>query len=562
MLVDYTNINVPRITTSAFQNPFSSIASSWMPRNTTELFELCEWMYRYNGIFRAAIERIARLFYTDYRYETYEDISPKKTIKTFLESNDGFKKNMISIGIDYLLYGNSFVILYLPSKRWLYCNQCKNRFPSEKVKDLFYIGKFVGNCPVCENRQDFEHMETIDKDQNKINLIRIPPRDIEIIKNKYTGQASYIWNIDSLERQKYSSTDSAGTVLMHNTPIEILQAIFENKKIMFDQDKMLHLCQPNIAGYNIDWGMPFCLSCFPLVFYIAVLRKANEAIGMDYIIPIRILFPQNGTNAGEAIHMNHGLLMSKLQAIIDKHKMDPLTWNTAPAPIGYQVIGGEKRSLMISDDIKNSNDELLNSMGFSAELFYGTLGLQSTPMALRLLDNTFLLSLIYNEVLGWSIKKICRHLGIEHVKVTMNQLKVDDDVERRQVLFQLVSADKISDMTVLETYGLDFELEQRKKIQQQNILKKIQKEQENRMFHEQLLEQSPQGGTDQSPQAKMQLATDIAQQWISLPAEQRKSNLINVGQTDRILHDLIIGELTRMRNDIRGQAVQQATQQQ
>lgn len=545
-----------------FSNPFTSIANKWMPTSMTEVFRLCEWMYRYNGIYRGAIERAARLFVTEFKYDEAETTNSLTAIKKFLEKDVNFKTTLISIGIDYLNYGNTFLVLYLPFKRSLRCSKCNNTYLADEVELEFNTdGEFNGPCPGKCGNVTFAYRDIPIKDMSKINIVRIPPGEIEIIYNRVSGNRTYIWNMPFDQKAKY--INGKGTILIKETPTDILECVYHDKKIEFKEGDLLHIAQPNLAGNNIEWGMPFAISCFPLIFYISVLRKANEAISMDYIVPLRVLFPQSATSNQEAAFMTLSNFVSRLKEIVRHHRLDPADWNIAPSPVGYQIIGGEKRSLMISDDIKLSNEELLNSMGFPPELYYGTLQLQSTPMALRLLDNTFGLSDIYNRVIDWTLQKACAYTNTDYTRASLSPIKWIDDIERRQMVIQLSSADKISDITLLEQYGLDYQREQERKIEQMQILKDVQARADKQQQRQQQTDPQSggQSGMPGTPQAIMEQAQSMAEQFVNMPPDQRELELKRLAQQNQLLHHAVKGIIdqiiNRMRTDGKNMLLQQ-----
>lgn len=547
-----------------FSNPFMSIANKWMPTTNKEMFELCEWMHRYCGIFRGAVERIARMFFTDYIYDETEETKTTSVYKDFLSENGKFKKTLINIGIDYLVYGNSLVALYLPFIRILNCQKCKTDLNAISVEDLDYIGegKFTGVCPSCGG-SNFTCKDTEDTNINNINLIRLPPADMEMIHNRISGNSTYFWNMESSDRTKYKN--GKGTILVSETPLEILDMVRSSNKLKFKPDSILHTSQSNLAGNSIEWGMPFAISCFPLVFYIAILRKANEAISMDYIIPLRIIYPQPLTSGMGPDIMKMKDYISRINQIIRDHRTDPDAYHTSPIPLGYQVLGAEKRSLMISDDIEMSNKELLNAIGFPAEMYFGTMQLGGTSMALRLLDNTFGLTAIYNSVIQWTLRKISYYLKLSYSKVSMMPLKYIDDDARKQVAFQLASADKISDISLLELCGYEYEKEQRRKIKQQQILSKIQKELESKKSME--TQQGTSGGGSNTgagtPSDLMAQAEAKAQEILMIqdPREQ-EATLRSILSVNPLLHDAVKGSMDRVRNKLRTQGMHMLLEQQ
>lgn len=557
------NSSFQQALTTSFSNPFTSIAARWMPTNIKDMFKVAEWMYRYSGIFSSAIDRTARIFVTSFHYDINENNTSHEYIKEFLEVTGGFKRSLIEIGTDLLLYGNSFVSLYLPFKRMVRCPSCRRNYVSDQVDNLNYHpdAGFTGDCYCGAKEVNFEYRDIPLKDINKINIIRWNPKQIDFVYNPISGKYRYNYTMDSKTVQKFK--EGKGTHLIHDTPVVFLDAAHRDKVLTFREDELLHIKQSTLAGQDIEWGMPPSISCFPIIFYIAVLRKANEAIGMDYIVPLRILFPKSNTSSQEAGIMNLGNFAGRIESIIRSHRQDPADWHVAPTPVGYEVIGGEKRSLMVSDDIRLSTEELLHSLGFPAELFYGTLRLDATPMALRLLENTFGLSETYNLVTKWIVGKVTKYLGIEEIDVSVPPIRWADDIERRQVLLNLAGANKISDTTMLEMYGADFEDEERKKLEQMQIVQKIQDEADKK-----LAETSAMGGGEEgagqmggTPMDIMQTAQAEAQRMLSIPYEVRRSELDKMNKTHPLLHSAVLKAMDQMRNQMKTQGGQQMMMQ-
>lgn len=549
---------------AAFSNPFTSISTKWMPKNMRQMLDLCEWMYLYNSTYRAAIERIARLFYTSPEYDVAENISSVEVIKDFVDKNIDFRRRIITIGRDYLGYGNAFIGLFLPFKRWIKCPSCKKTYPAEHIDlDFSSDGYFTGTCACGATPDKFFYRDTPLKNLNKINIIRFSPKEMEIITNKISNTSTYYWKISS--RDKQQMMQGKGSTLIREMPTEILMAAFTDKKVSFADDEILHLKDESLAGLDMEWGTPFALSCFPLIFYIAVLRKANEAISMDYIVPLRFIFPQSTTSNQEAGYMNLGNFVGRIRQILAHHKKDPADYHVSPVPVGYQTAGGEKRSLMISDDIKLSNDELLNSMGFPAELFYGTLGLQAAPMALRLLENTFDLTSIYNKIFKWVFKKVTAYMSMDEVGVSLTPLRLADDMERRNMVMNLSAAQKISDISLLEMYNMDYEKEQEKKLKQMQIIAKLEAKAEKDMQKEQQTQdQAVGGGTGAqatTPTEIMQSSQEMAQQLIMMPDSMRRSELDTLLKTNPLLHHAVRAEMEKQRGKMGTQGAAMMQQQ-
>lgn len=547
---------------SNYSNPYVSISNKFMPKSMAESFLLCEHTYKHFGIYRAAIDRISRIFFTNIKFPYASATKGLDEIKNFLLKNKKIESQIISIGVDYLVYGNCFLLLNLPFDRFVKCPKCNTEFPAKDIKDLNFKLDccFYGTCNNGCGVVDFDYRNIPSVDTDRINIIRIPPQDIELIKNTFTGSMQAFWRIDKGTSEK--TINGKGSVLISDTPVEMLKACFSGEKLELNMNEILILQMPNLAGQNIEYGMPFSISCFPIIYYINTLRKANEAIGSDYIMPLRVLFP-SGTSSSEAPGPSSTYFTRAIEQILQEHKDDPLGWHIAPTQVGYQVIGGEKRALMVDDSLRQSLEELLNSMGFSPEYFYGTANLGATAMALRLLDKTHGLHGVYNVMLKWVVEKVCKHIAIDNIDVSLEPLQYMDDIERRNVLSTLASGQQLSQLTLYEQYGFDFEREYyRLTVEQPLLIDKINKQFEEKFKQTQQAQQNANVGGSGTPMDILAQAKQIAQQLLTLDEATRRQELKRIADANQLLHHAVRIQLEQQRNQLKTQGMNQILQQQ
>lgn len=550
---DYTDA-----ASNIFNNPFVTMADRWSPTSMKEVFRLAEWLYRHNGIFKTAIERMANIFFTEYEFEEKQDNEITEKIKKYITKKPYLKRQITDAGREYLLYGNCFITIHLPFKRMVKCSRCKEETLGKYANLGYDTDKgFYGDCIHCKSTDvKFTHKDMPERSIEKISILRISPKEINIIYNESTGRSSYIWDMKTKTKTKY--INGRGTHLVYETPLNILRAAHENLELEFNDQQLMHIKATNLSGLNIEWGVSCALNCFSTIFYLAVLKKANEAIGLDFIVPLRIIFPQVNTSSQEPNVMNlRKDFMEHIQRIVIEHRKDPASWHTSPIPLGYQTLGGEHRALNVSQDIIVGNDELLLGMGYPPSLYKGDIQLQATPMALRMLENTYNLTDIYNCIIEFYSIKTFSYLDIPYMEVTLQRLKWADDIERRQIIMSLAAVDKISDISVLEMYGLSYTKEQQKKIQQMKIMNEKQKEiekQQQAMQQSQQMEQSGQQGLGINN--LRQQAQQTAQELLSYDETTRKSYLDDLLKTNPDLHDLTIAEMDRARSSMRSQGMQ------
>jgi hypothetical protein len=348
-----------------------------------------------------------------------------------------------------------------------------------------------------------------------------------------------------------------------------------NPIFKFKPESIYHLKEPTLAGLLIrGWGIPPIMPNFKLAFYIQMLRRYDEAIALDFIVPFRVLHPPVQGPAGQdpLQTMNTGNFISAMQNMIDRKRKNITDIQVSPFPIGYQMLGGEAKSLAPKESIGLAIDELLNAVGFPAELYKGTLSIQAFPVALRLFEKTWgCLVDGYNDILQWVVKRMSRHFAWGEVQASLRSVTLADDVERKALALQAAAGQDISKTTAYKPLGIDFLKEQEKVVEEQAAIQKLQQEAMDQQQAQQQAQGDPNVAMQGDPTATAPGATpgdvyeqakSLAQQLlIQTPETQRRSQLIKIKQTNPTLHALVIQQMDQMRQQMSSQGQSQIMQQ-
>jgi hypothetical protein len=207
------------------------------------------------------------------------------------------------------------------------------------------------------------------------------------------------------------------------------------------------LREPYLAGLWLGgWGLPAILSSFKNFFRLQVLRRYNEVLMMDYIVPLRIISPSQGNYAeGNSIYNN---LMrnwvSEMQDAVVRHRQDGTDWNFFPFPVTYQAVGGEGRQLTPVDLIKDEEDRMLNGRGIPPELYRSTMTLQAAPISLRVFERGWS-SLVrgFNLLAQDCVSKVSSYMGSGDYECELESVRIIDDIENKAWRLQAMSAKKL-----------------------------------------------------------------------------------------------------------------------
>jgi hypothetical protein len=309
--------------------------------------------------------------------------------------------------------------------------------------------------------------------------------------------------------------------------------------------------------------MPRCLPVFSNHYYIALLKRANEAIYLDYILPFRVLHPQatQGGSSDPTMFVPMGSFVGRMKSMVQRHRRDPLDIQVAPIPIGYQTLSGEGKSLLVTEELKMTNELLLNGLGFPADLYYGNLTIQAMPSALRLFENTWsYLVEGYDRLLQWIADKASDYFQWDEIEVALEPVTLADDIEKKQVMLQFAAAQAVSQSTAMGTYGLDYKRELEKKVEDARLAMEVETEAADlRSAEEQMALAAggigaPQGTT---PMDMISQADQIARNLLSMDDASRRMQLGQLRSANQTMYALVKDTMEKIRTRSRSMAGQE-----
>lgn len=458
-----------------YPDPFYDIASLSVPSNFRSALYWCEYVYSIFGTYRMAMERIISYFLTDIEILNASDDETEKW-QNFLTNSINTLTNVQSLLRDRMCYGNGFASVIVPFVRWLSCptERCgysaplKEVYNTEVFKFEWQMPKFVASCPLCKKRGVWKIDDRPDDEESKIKVKRWNPHEIEILHDPYTDDVSYIWRIP----EDYKRLVRQGHLFhLERVAEPVLHAIHNNQVFRFNNDVIFHMKEPTLAGIiNRGWGIPRILSNFRQIWYIQVLRRFNEAIALDYVVPFRIITPGSPTGStGKGAMPTDPLLMyngsdfrGQVNAMIRRRRRDPGALQVLPFPVNFQMFGADANQLAPRDLMDQGMETLLNDAGTPVELYNGSLQLQTAPVALRLFESTWH-HLVHdsNQFLQWLVRQVGQIMSWEIVEARLKRVTIADNLEKQMMAAQLMMSQQLSGTTVLRDFGYDWRQEQK-----------------------------------------------------------------------------------------------------
>ncbi len=357
-------------------------------------------------------------------------------------------------------YGNCLTSLSFPFKKYLTCAGCQRQMEASRIRPhwVFTNYEFRLSCPHCGSLGTARSKDIYFKNESGIRMMRWSPEDVEVSYSDLTGEHTYFYNIPPGIRNDIIVGKKDA---IEQVPEIFIQALRQQKGVVFSKDLFFHLRRPTLADQDRGWGIPLLLPCLKDTFYLQIMKKAQEAILLEHIVPLRILFPQAGSGSSDPYtSINLVDWRDHVATEIARWRMDQNYIPILPLPVGNQTIGGDGRALLMVQEMQAMSEQLINGMQVPLEFIKGGMSYAGTNVSMRMLENQFITYLSrHARMARWTMRLVADYLDWPLADIRFKPFKMADDIQRKAFLFQLNQAGKTSDTTLLADSDLDQEQE-------------------------------------------------------------------------------------------------------
>lgn len=440
-----------------YPSPFFDVAHTYLPVTVKQLFKWCRYYFLTNPLINATVFKLSEYPVTDI---IIDHASPevKNRWTEYFHDHLRWGPFRVESGLDYFGYGNGCISLGFPFTKYLYCKAqgCGFRDEAKKIRAqwIFTSFQFRMTCPKCGYIGDALAKDIYFKNASGIKTIRWNPEDIEINYNDISGEYTYFYTIPAVIR---NDIVIGRKDVVEGMPQVFIQAMREQKGVIFSKDNFFHMRRPTLATQDRGWGTPLLLPVLKDTFYLQIMKKAQEAVMLEHIVPLRTIFPMAGSGSSDP-YTTINLLdwRDQVAAEIARWRLDANYIPILPLPIGNQTIGGDGKALMLTQEIEAWSNQILNGMGVPVEFIRGGLSYAGTNVSMRMMENMFLGYISRQKALAkFVMKQVASFLGWPEAGIRFKPFKMADDLQRKAYMFQLNSAGKVSDTTLLADSDLD-----------------------------------------------------------------------------------------------------------
>jgi len=461
-----------------YPSPFFDVAHTYLPTSVKQLFKFCRYYFLTNPLINAIVFKMSEYPVTDVVIDHDDPEVVKKWTEYFTETIR-FRSFQIECGLDYNCYGNCPVSLSFPFQKYLTCRSCGFSEQSRKIRSnwVYTSNDFRLNCPKCGNVGAATPKDWYYRDASAIRPVRWNIEDVEINYNDISGESTHFYNIPSPLRADITLGKKD---VVESMPQIFLQAIRQGKGIIFSKSNLFHMKRATLAWNDRGWGTPLILPVLKDAFYLQLMKKAQEAILLEHIVPLRVLFPQAASGTTDPFTtVNLIDWRDQVAEEIGRWRHDNNYIPIMPLPLGNQSIGGDGKALLLSGEMQMMGEQIIMGMGVPREFLQGGLSYAGTNVSMRMLENAFL-SYIgrQRQMANWLMNMVAHFMGWPKASIRFKPFKMADDLQRKSYLFQLNQAQKISDTTLLADADLnqkdENEIMRREMSERQAVTKKQQ----------------------------------------------------------------------------------------
>lgn len=575
---------------SKFADPFMLPSLDSMPRSLVTAFDYCRVLYHRNPAYRTGVKHLVGHFVTDliFRGKVGSPEEKKSFAEMFREEYLGMVALNL-LGENWGGYGNGFIRVHFPFVRLLVDRREDIAFysPSMFPEELVSFDIQTMTYLVPDPRRNDMSLDTRPKirlpirdnqtkDFSKISFQMLDPRYVRLRHGEYSGNTVVQYQFSPEFRSKVTKGDLH---TINETPQDVIQAIRDKNDFLFDKDAVYHLKNATIAGVsNEGWGLPEILAHYPTLHKIAVYDRIDESIGMDHLLPFRIMAPNlqgMGEQAGYALAKEWVPAANKM---FKEQRLDRTKIHAFPFQSVLQEFGGQGKALTPKDLKEYEVGQLLTGLGIPLEMLKGSLSVQATPFMIRLMESAHQpLAQGLSNAAKWMVEKVSQFMYGEAFDCALASSEVANDLEKRSILFNLFSAGEISREEAFEGLGLDDptkskvrRAEEDLQVQEDIAIKTEEAKRRAQMGSlDAVLDASegggaagPNGGQVVTPTDLRGKAEQLAQEWLGIPSDgQRSQAMQQVRSTDPDLYAVAKDIMEKMRSQGASQGRQQVAQQ-
>ena len=445
------------------------------PKLLSEIFKWCTILSESCGLLDRITDTLSRYPIT-YIKVTGDSGENKSFWSDLLNNTLNMREELVKNGKNYYSFGNSISSIVPPFKRYLVCEKCGHHLRHQinddnlggNFKWKFHDWKFIGDClnEGCKHKGVMKLKDVYLEGEEFAKNVRIqrwPITHIKVRDVSVAGKKKFFYRIEEKYKKGIISSDK---LIVAHVPETFILACKQNSKtpiVELVNELTFHMMYESATEPEHEGlAKPFFFSAWKDIFMSFVLRKAQECIASDHLLPFRFIFPSQSLDGrGPLGNIDGAAWKQTLTTQLKRMQNDPNEVGITPFPLGYQALGGQGKQLSLVQEIEMQDRRILVQLGIPPELIYGGMTWSGSNVSLRMLENLLLYYVNkQNAFLNHFVQYVAKHSGKEAPSaIELTPFKMADDIQQIQTLLTLGVQGRISETTALSGVGNGINLE-------------------------------------------------------------------------------------------------------
>src|ERR1700729_2027856 len=117
----------------AYPSPFFDVAHTYLPTTVKQMFRWCRYYFLTNAPLNAVIFKMSEYPVTDIIFDHSSD-DLKSKWREYFQDHLRYRAFQVEVGLDYFTYGNAFISIGYPFKKYLSCSSCSFKAQADKIR--------------------------------------------------------------------------------------------------------------------------------------------------------------------------------------------------------------------------------------------------------------------------------------------------------------------------------------------------------------------------------------------------------------------------------------------
>lgn len=404
------------------------------------------FFYDWHPLIHAAINKMVTYPITDFIYDTKDEKVRSNYEAVFKKLN--VRGLMVRAGLDYFVCGNAFISFVMPFKRMFTCSKCGYGVSASAAKFKPSAKQINMVCPNCNEVVTPKIDDIITEEIERLRAILWNPMNMQLEYDEIIDDTEYYYGLPNKIKDGIIKGERK---YLEKYPLYFIQAAHEKKMIRIFNNKIIHVKRDtHSASYHKGFGQPLVTPVLKQLFHLMLLMRAQDALAIDQILPWNILSPSANAGVDPAGDMDLNNWQDQVKREYEEWKKNPLRKSFMPIPINAQMIGGQGKALMLTPEMDAISNQILAGMGVPQEFIFGGLQWSGANVSLRMLENQFInYRIMMQRVIDWIVEQISDYFGYPAINIKMQEFKMADDIQQKQMIIALAQNQIISNQTLL-----------------------------------------------------------------------------------------------------------------